>query len=411
MSRITRRRIVAGSAAAFAFAPAIAGAQKKYDPGVTDKEIKLGHTNPYSGPLSAYGTIGKAITAYWQMVNDTGGVNGRKVTFITYDDGFVPSKTVEMVRKLVEDDQVFAIYQLLGTPTNTVVQKYLNQKKVPQLFVATGASKWGDPQHFPWTMGWQPDYHTEAAIYAKHVLATHRDKMNDLRIGILYQNDDSGKDYTAGFLAGLGKENEKYVTAKVSYEVTDPTVDSQIIQIKNSGANVFFNDGAPKAAAQAIRKVADLGWKPVQYLANVSASVAAVLKPAGFENSKGIITAAYLKDATDPQWANDPDFKEWQAWMKKYLPDANPADSGNTYAYAVSATMRHVLTACGDQLTRANLMKQAASMKGLEVPLLLPGIKLNTSPTDFYPIQSVRLAQFDGEKWALFGDVLSNEGS
>jgi branched-chain amino acid transport system substrate-binding protein len=292
-----------------------------------------------------------------------------------------------------------------------VVQKYLNQKKVPQLFVATGASKWGKPKEFPWTMGWQPDYHTEAAIYAKHVLATFKDKMADLKIGILYQNDDSGKDYTAGFLDGLGKQNEKHVTAKVSYEVTDPTVDSQIIQIKNSGANVFFNDGAPKAAAQAIRKVADLGWKPVQYLANVSASVAAVLKPAGFENSKDIITAAYLKDATDPQWANDEDFKEWQAWMKKYQPDANPADSGNTYAYAVSATMRHVLTQCGDNLTRANLMKQAASMKGLQVPLLLPGIKLNTSPTDFYPIQSVRLARFDGEKWALFGDVLSNEAS
>ncbi|WP_428670272.1 ABC transporter substrate-binding protein [Reyranella sp.] len=410
MSRISRRTVV-GSAAAFAFAPAIAGAQKKYEPGATDKEIKLGHTNPYSGPLSAYGTIGKAITAYWQMVNDTGGVNGRKINFITYDDGFVPSKTVEMVRKLVEDDQVFAIYQLLGTPTNTVVQKYLNQRKVPQLFVATGASKWGMPKEFPWTMGWQPDYHTEAAIYAKHVLAAWKDRLSELKIGMLYQNDDSGKDYIGGFLDGLGKENQKCVTAKVSYEVTDPTVDSQIIQIKNSGANVFFNHSAPKAAAQAIRKVADLGWKPAHYLANVAASVAATLKPAGFDNSTGIITAAYLKDATDPQWADYPDFKEWQAWMKKYLPDANPADSGNTYAYAVSATMRHVLTQCGDTLTRGNLMKQAASMKGLEVPLLLPGIKINTSPTDFYPIQSIRLAKFDGEKWALFGDVLSNEGS
>jgi len=410
MSRITRRMVV-GSAAAVAFAPAIAGAQKKYDSGATDKEIKLGHTNPYSGPLSAYGTIGKAITAYWQMINDTGGVNGRKINFITYDDGFVPSKTVEMVRKLVEDDQVFAIYQLLGTPTNTVVQKYLNQKKVPQLFVATGASKWGMPKEFPWTMGWQPDYHTEGAIYAKHVLATWKDRLSELKIGMLYQNDDSGKDYTGGFLDGLGKENQKYVTAKVSYEVTDPTVDSQIIQIKNSGANVFFNDAAPKAAAQAIRKVADLSWKPAHYLANVSASVAAVLKPAGFDNSTGIITAAYLKDATDPQWADYPDFKEWQAWMKKYLPDANPADLGNSYAYSVSATMRHVLTQCGDTLTRENLIKQAASMKGLEVPLLLPGIRINTSPTDFYPIQSIRLARFDGEKWALFGDVLSNEGS
>jgi branched-chain amino acid transport system substrate-binding protein len=413
MSKIHRRAFAAGSAAFALAAPYIARADKKYDTGVTDKEIMLGHTNPYSGPLSAYGTIGKAIAAYWQMVNDNGGINGRKINFITYDDGFVPSKTVEMVRKLVEDDKVFAIYQLLGTPTNTVVQKYLNQKKVPQLFVATGASKWGDPEHFPWTMGWQPDYHTEAAIYAQHALAAHKDNLKDLRIGILYQNDDSGKDYSQGFLDGLGKDNQHLVTAKVSYEVTDPTVDSQIIQIKNSGANVFFNDGAPKAAAQAIRKVADLQWKPVQYLANVSASVAAVLKPAGFDASTGIITAAYLKDATDPQWANGDyaDFKEWQAWMKKYQPDANPADSGNVYAYSVSATMRHVLTQCGDELTRANLMKQAASMHNLEVPLLLPGIKINTGPADFYPIQSVRLAKFDGEKWALFGDVLSHESS
>ncbi len=410
MTKMNRRAFAVASAA-FAFSPYIAQAQKKYDPGVTDKEIKLGHTNPYSGPLSAYGTIGKAIAAYWTMVNDTGGINGRKVNFITYDDGFSPPKTVEMVRKLVEDDKIFAIFQLLGTPTNTVVQKYLNQKKVPQLFVATGASKWGMPKEFPWTMGWQPDYHTEAAIYAKHVLAKHKDNLKDLRIGIIYQNDDSGKDYSGGFLAGLGKENEKYVTAKVSYEVTDPTVDSQIIQIKSSGANVFFNDCAPKAAAQAIRKVADLGWKPDHYLANVSASVAAVLKPAGFDNSKGIITASYLKDATDSQWVNDADYKEWDAWMKKYLPDANPADLGNTYAYAVSSTMRHCLKECGDNLTRENLMKQAASMKGLVVPMLLPGIKINTSPTDFYPIQSVRLSAFDGETWKLFGDVLSNESA
>jgi len=410
MSKINRREFAAGSTA-LVFTPYLARADNKYDPGVTDKEIKLGHTNPYSGPLSAYGTIGKAIGAYWQMVNDKGGINGRKINFITYDDGFVPPKTVEMVRKLVEADQVFAIYQLLGTPTNTVVQKYLNQKKVPQLFIASGASKWGNPKEFPWTMGWQPDYATEGAIYAKHVLATHKEELKDLRIGMLYQNDDSGKDYTAGFLKGLGKENERLVSAKVSYEVTDPTVDSQIIQIKNSGATVLFNNANPKAAAQAIRKVAELNWKPVHYLGNVSASVAAVLKPAGFDNSTGIITAAYLKDVTDPQWGNDADFKEWQAWMRKYLPDANPADSGNVYAYAVSATMQHVLTACGDELTRANLMKQAASMHNLEVPLLLPGIRINTSPNDFYPIQSVRLARFDGANWSLFGDVLSSESS
>jgi branched-chain amino acid transport system substrate-binding protein len=407
MARITRRAMV-GSAAALAFAPTIVSAQKKYDPGVTDKEIKLGHTNPYSGPLSAYGIIGKGITAYWQMVNDNGGINGRKVDFITYDDGFLPPKTVEMVRKLVEEDQVFAIYQLLGTPTNTVVQKYLNQKKVPQLFVATGASKWGDPKHFPWTMGWQPDYATESTIYAKHIMST----LPNAKVAMLYQNDDSGKDYLHGFIAGFGTAKDKYLIKTASYEVSDPTVDSQIIQLKDSGANVLFTDAAPKAAAQSIRKVADLGWKlDAHYLANVAASVASTLKPAGLDNSKGIITAAYLKDPTDPQWANAPDYLEWKAFMAKYIPQGNLADASYTYGYAVSSTMRHVLTQCGDNLTRANLMKQAASMKKLAVPLLLPGITINTSATDFYPIQSVQLARFDGETWKLFGDVLSNEGS
>jgi branched-chain amino acid transport system substrate-binding protein len=404
MTKIHRRTLVAAGAA-LVFAPSIVRADKKYDTGANDKEIKLGHTNPYSGPLSAYGVIGKAAAAYWKSVNDAGGINGRKINFITYDDGFQPPKTVEMVRKLVEDDQVFAIFQLLGTPTNTVVHKYLNQKKMPQLFVATGASKWGDPKNFPWTMGWQPDYATEGAIYAKHILANHK----DAKIGILWQNDDSGKDYVGGFMKGLGKDNEKLVVASVSYEVTDPTVDSQIIQLKSAGANIVFIETAPKAAAQAIRKIADLNWKPIRYLANVSASVAAVLKPAGFDNSKDIITAAYLKDATDPQWVDAPDFKEWKAWMAKYIPDGNLADSGYTYAYSVCSTMRDVLTRCGDDLTRVNLMKQAASMKNLVVPLLLPGIKINTSPTDFFPIQSVQLAAFDGETWKLFGDVLSNE--
>ncbi|TWT15253.1 ABC transporter substrate-binding protein [Reyranella sp. CPCC 100927] len=403
-----RRRVFAASATAFALtAPYVARAQKKYDPGVTDKEIKLGHTNPYSGPASAYGTIGKAIGAYWAMVNDTGGINGRKVTFVTYDDGYQPPKTVEMVRKLVEDDKVFAIYQLLGTPTNTVVQKYLNQKKVPQLFVATGASKWGNPGTFPWTMGWQPDYATEAAIYAKHIMATRP----NAKVAMLYQNDDSGKDYLHGFQTGFGKDVDKFLIKVVSFEITDPTVDSQVIQLKDSGADVFFNHATPKAAAQAIRKAADLGWKPEHYLANVSASVAAVLKPAGLDNSKGIITAAYVKDATDAQWAQDADFKAWDAWMKKYQPEANPADAANVYAYAVSATMHDCLKRCGDNLTRANLMKMAASMHNLEIPMLLPGIRINTSDKDFYPIQSVRLARFDGETWRLFGDVLSSEGA
>ncbi|MBR2816056.1 MAG: ABC transporter substrate-binding protein [Reyranella sp.] len=406
MTKLNRRAFAAGSAA-LVFAPAIVRAQKKYDPGASDTEIKLGHTNPYSGPLSAYGVIGKAETAYWQAVNDKGGINGRKVNFITYDDGYSPPKTVEMVRKLVEDDKVLAIFQLLGTPTNTVVHKYLNQKKVPQLFVATGASKWGDPKNFPWTMGWQPDYATEGGIYAKHILAQHKGE----KIAVLWQNDDSGKDYVAGFMKGLGKDNEKMVVASVSYEVTDPTVDSQIIQLKNSGATVFFNDAAPKAAAQAIRKVADLGWKPAHYLTNVSASVTSVLKPAGFDASQGIITAAYLKDPTDPQWATAPDFIEWKAWMAKYHPTANPSDSFNAYAYAVCATMHDCLKRCGDELTRENLMKQAASMKRLVVPMLLPGITINTSATDYYPIQAVRLQRFKGETWDLFGDVLSNESA
>ncbi len=406
MVKMRRRDFAAGSAA-LVFAPSIVRAQKKYDPGASDTEIKLGHTNPYSGPLSAYGVIGKAEAAYWQMVNDKGGINGRKVNFITYDDGYSPPKTVEMVRKLVEDDKVLAIFQLLGTPTNTVVHKYLNQKKVPQLFVATGASKWGDPKNYPWTMGWQPDYATEGGIYAKHILGQHKGE----KIAVLWQNDDSGKDYVAGFMQGLGKENEKMVVASVSYEVTDPTVDSQIIQLKNSGATVFFNDAAPKAAAQAIRKVADLGWKPAHYLTNVSASVSSVLKPAGFDASQGIITAAYLKDPTDPQWATSPDFIEWKAWMAKYHPTGNPSDSFNAYGYAVSSTMHECLKRCGDDLTRANLMKQAASLKSLVVPMLLPGISINTSPTDYYPIQSVRLQRFKGETWELFGNVLSNESA
>jgi len=404
---IRRRRFAAGAAALALAAPHIARAEKKYDTGVTDKEIKLGHTNPYSGPLSAYGVIGKGISAFWNMVNDQGGINGRRIEFISYDDGFQPPKTVEMVRKLVEDDRVFAIYQLLGTPTNTVVQKYLNDRKVPQLFVATGASKWGKPKEFPWTMGWQPDYATEAAIYAKHIMANHPDG----KVAMLYQNDDSGKDYLNGFIAGFGEHKGKFLVKTASYEVTDPTVDSQIIQLKDSGADVFFNDAAPKAAAQAIRKVADLKWKPAHYLANVAASVASTLKPAGLDNSTGIITAAYLKDPTDPQWENAPDFIEWKTWMKKYMAQANLSDASYVYAYSVSCTMRHVLTQCGDELTRANLMKQAAGMQKLTVPLLLPGITINTSPTDFYPIQAVQLARFDGTTWKLFGDVLSNEST
>ena len=406
--RTTRRQLL--TRASWLALGATTGVQrtfaKSYDPGVTDTEIKLGHTNPYSGNLSAYGAIGKAIAAYWNMVNANGGINGRRINFITYDDGYVPAKTVELVRKLVEEEQVFAVFQLLGTPTNSAVHKYMNTKKVPQLFVATGASKWGNPEEFPWTMGWQPDYNTEAGLYARHILAA----VKDPRIAVLWQNDDSGKDYVDGFKKGLGKENEKLIVANTSYEATDPTVDSQIIQLKSSGANVFFNDASPKSAAQAIRKAHEIGWKPAHYLANVSASVKSVLIPAGLEASQGIITAAYLKDPTDTQWETAADFKVWKAWMEQYNPNASLIDSFNVYAYSVSATMHEVLKRCGDELTRWNLMKQAANLHDLEIPMLLPGIKINTSATDFYPIQSVRLQRFKGETWELFGDVISNEG-
>jgi branched-chain amino acid transport system substrate-binding protein len=404
----TRRSFLASaSATATMFAGMTVYAQKaKYDDGVSDIEIKIGNANPYSGPASAYGVIGKAIDAYWKMVNDQGGVNGRKVKFITMDDGYSPPKAVEVVRQLVEQEKVFAMFQTLGTPSNTAIQKYLNTKKVPQLFVATGASKWGKPKEFPWTMGWQPDYHTEAVIYAKHILAT----VKDPKVAVLMQNDDYGKDYYDGMRDGLGKDVGKIVK-HVTYEVTDPTVDSQIIQLKDSGANVFFNITTPKFAAQAIRKAADIGWKPVHYLNNVSSSVAAVLKPAGFENGQGIVTAAYLKDPTDKQWDNSDDMKAWRVWMAKYNPSASLADGFNVYAYAASYTLHKTLEQCGNELTRANLMKQAANLKKLTVPLLLPGITVNTSPTDFYPIQSERLQRFQGETWELFGDVMSNEST
>ncbi|MBN9537171.1 MAG: branched-chain amino acid ABC transporter substrate-binding protein [Alphaproteobacteria bacterium 65-37] len=406
--RATRRAFLSGaSAMAAVLGSAGAYAQKgKYDDGASDTEIKIGNANPYSGPASAYGVIGKAIDAYWKMVNDQGGVNGRKVKFITMDDGYSPPKAVEVVRQLVEQEKVFAMFQTLGTPSNTAIQKYLNTKKVPQLFVATGASKWGKPKEFPWTMGWQPDYHTEAVIYAKHILAT----VKDPKVAVLMQNDDYGKDYYDGMRDGLGKDVGKIVK-HVTYEVTDPTVDSQIIQLKDSGANVFFNITTPKFAAQAIRKAADIGWKPVHYLNNVSSSVAAVLKPAGFENGQGIVTAAYLKDPTDKQWDNSDDMKAWRVWMAKYNPSASLADGFNVYAYAASYTLHKTLEQCGNELTRANLMKQAANLKKLTVPLLLPGITVNTSPTDFYPIQSERLQRFQGETWELFGDVMSNEST
>ena len=369
--------------------------------GVTATEIKIGNTNPYSGPASAYGTIGKVIGAYFKKVNDEGGVNGRKINYITYDDGYSPPKTVEMVRKLVEQDQVAALFQTLGTPPNSAIHKYMNQQKVPHLFVATGATKWNDPQNFPWTMGFQPNYQTEGRVYASHVLKN----TPNAKVGILYQNDDYGKDYLKGFEDGLGESAKKMIVLKQSYEVTDPTIDSQIVNLKNSGATVFFNITIPKFAVQAIKKAHDIGWKPVHYLNNVSSSLATVLKPAGLEASKDLITALYMKEVTDPQWRNDKGFTDWVAFMKKYYPDGALDDQSNGYGYNVAILMTHVLKQCGNDLSRENIMRQAANVKNLELPLLLSGVKINTSPTDFAPIEQEQLAKFNGEKWETFGEL------
>ncbi|HTR84628.1 MAG TPA: ABC transporter substrate-binding protein [Reyranella sp.] len=379
---------------------------KKYDDGATDTEIKIGHCCPYSGPASAYGVIGQFHQAFYKALNEAGGINGRKVNFVTLDDGYSPPKTVEVVRQLVEQDKVLCLFNTLGTPTNTAIHKYVNQKKIPHLYVSTGASKWGDPKRFPWTMGFQPDYHTEGVIYAKHALAT----VKGAKFGVLMQNDDYGKDYFEGFKEGLGSEAGRIVK-HTTYEVTDPTVDSQVIQLKDSGATVFFNISTPKFAAQAIRKAADIGWKPTQYLNNVSASVASVMKPAGYENSQGVITAAYLKDPTDKQWENAEDMKAWRAWMTKNMPGANQADANYVFAYSVCSLMVETLKRCGNTLTRENVMKQAAGFHNLQIPLTLPGITISTSPTDFYPIQAVQLAQFKGETWELFGEVMHAESS
>ena len=389
-------------AAALAF-PALA--QKKYDPGASDTEIKIGNTNPYSGPASAYGAIGKSIAAYFRMVNEHGGINGRKVNFISYDDGYSPPKTVEMARKLVEQDEVLLLFQSLGTPSNTAIHKYMNAKKVPQLFVATGATKWNDAKSFHWTMGWQPNYQTEARIYARHILQT---KPN-AKIAVLYQNDDYGKDYLKGFEDGLGPQHQNMIVAKASYEVSEPTVDSQILQLKASGADTFFNITTPKFAAQAIRAAYDSGWKPTHYLNNVSNSVGSVLKPAGLEKAVGIITSAYVKDPTDKRWANDSGMKTWREFMAKYNPDGDTSDPFNVYGYTVAATLEQVLKQCGDTLTRENVMKQAASLKRFRVETLLPGITISTGPNDYAPIEAMQLERFNGHEFELFGEVISNE--
>jgi branched-chain amino acid transport system substrate-binding protein len=381
-----------------------AAAQKKYDAGASDTEIKVGNINPYSGPASAYGAIGKAIAAYFNKVNAEGGINGRKINFISYDDGYSPPKAVEQARKLVESDEVLLIFQSLGTPSNTAIQKYMNTKKVPQLFVATGATKWGDPQNFPWTMGWQPNYQSESRIYAKYILEKHP----NAKIGILYQNDDYGKDYVKGLKDGLGAK-ASMIVSELPYETTDPTIDSQILTLKAAGVDLFFNVTTPKFAAQSIKKLADIGWKPVHIVNQVSTSVGAVLKPAGVENAVGLLSTGYLKDQTDPQWKNDPGFKEWLAFMDKYHPDGDKTSAFTGYGYTVAQTLAQVLKQCGDNLTRENVMKQAASLKNLEFGMMLPGIKINTGPKDFFPIEQNQMMRFNGERWEFFGPIMSGE--
>ncbi len=404
---VIQRRAAMLSAALVMIAAATtsAYAQKKYDAGATDTEIKIGNIMPYSGPASAYGVIGKTEAAYFKMINEQGGVNGRKINFISYDDAYSPPKTVEQARKLVESDEVLLIFNSLGTPPNSAIHKYMNSKKVPQLFVATGATKWDDPKHFPWTMGWQPSYQSETRIYARYILKN----LPKAKIAVLYQNDDYGKDYLKGLLDGLGAKAKSMIVAEESYETSEPTIDSHIVKLKATGADVFINITTPKFAAQAIKKIAEIGWKPTHFLNNVSASVGSVLKPAGYQASQDIISAAYLMDSSDPQWKDNPGIKSFDDFLAKYFPEGDRLDGGVMVGYNVAQTMLQVLKQCGDNLTRANVMKQAASLKGFTTTNLLPGIKINTSATDFAPIAQLQLMRFKGERWELFGDIISGE--
>ena len=391
-------RLIAAIAAVVAIG---AQAQSKYDIGATDKEIKIGQTMPYSGPASAYGTIGKTEQAYIKMINDQGGINGRKINLISLDDSYSPPKAVEQVRKLVEQDEVLFLWQTLGTPSNSAIHKYVNQKKIPHLFLATGATKWGDPKNFPWTMGGQPAYQIEATIYARYLLKTKP----GAKIAVLYQNDDYGKDLLKGLKDGLGAK-ASMIVKEASYEVADTTVDSQILSLKDSGADTMFTFATPKFAAQSIRKVFDIGWKPLHFVNNVSAQVTSVLMPAGLEKSVGLITANYIKDINDPQWANSPDIKAFQEFMKKYYPDGDPKEYNNAYGYMQGHMLMQMLKQCGNDLTRENVMRQAANLKNVELPMLLPGIKVNTSPTDFFPMDQQQLGKFDGKEWKNFGELI-----
>ena len=406
---MTKRQAMAAgwAAAALVAASGLALAAGQYGPGASDTEIKIGNTDAYSGPASAYGTIAKAESAFFAALNEQGGINGRKVNFISRDDGYSPPKTVELVRKLVEEDQVLLTFNILGTPPNTAVQDYLNDNKVPQLFIATGADKWNDPKNHPWTMGWQPSYRIEARIYGKYILKN----LPDAKVAVLYQNDDFGKDYLTGLREGLGEKADKMIVATKTYETTDPTVDSQVVALQGSGADVLLTAATPKFAAQAIRKVYDIGWKPTHILTNVSVSVGSVMKPAGPEKGVGIISAGYLKDPTDPQWQNGQEYKDWLEWMKKNYSSGSLTDINNVYGYTASQTLVAVLKASGDNLTRDNVMKEAANIHDLKLPMLLPGINVSTSATDFAPIKQMQLMKFDGETWKPFGDVISGSGS
>ena len=405
MKQITRRSILKAGAsvvilASPLLAPRIARA-KDYGPGVTDKEIKIGNTGPYSGPASSYSAVPKSQVAYWKMINDQGGINGRKINFLSYDDAYTPPKTVEMARKLVEEDKVLLIASPLGTPTNSAIWHYMNQKKVPQLFVATGATKWDDPKGHPWTIGWQPNYQSEGRIYATYIL---KEKPGG-KIGVLYQNDDFGKDYLKGVKDGLG-DKASMIIVEATYETTDPTVDSQVVDMKAKGVDIFVNTAIPKFAAQAIRKAAEIGWKPLHILSSIGNSVGATLKPAGFENAKDIVSDFYLKDPSDPKWKDDAGFKTWIAFMDKYMPDADKSDAGYIAGSSLAAMTAQVLKQCGDELTRENVMKQAGNLHDVSVPMLLPGITANTTATDFAPLKQVQMGKFDGTRWNLFGELL-----
>src|SRR5438874_2460408 len=401
---VRARNLIALTIFAVAAIATQASAQKKYDPGASNSEMTMGNIMPDSGPASSYSVIGKTEAAYFDKINAEGGMNGRNIKFISYDDAYSPPKAIEQARKLVESDEVLLIFQSLGTPSNSAIQKYMNAKKVPQLFVATGATKWGDPKNFPWTMGWQPNYQSEGRIYAKYIL----EHFPNSKIAVFWQNDDAGKDQVKGLRDGLG-DKANMIIADKSYEVSDPTIDSQIVALHDSGADTFFSWAAPKGSAQAIRKVGELGWKPRFFLANVSTSVAGVLRPAGLQYAKDIISTAYLKDPTGPAWKDDPGVKAWQAFMDKYYPDGDKTNANNLYGYVQAQAMVQVLKQCGDNLTRENVMKQAANLRNFHSDLMLPGIMVNTSPDDYFPIEQMQLMKFNGDAWELFGDVITGE--